>query len=69
MHFLKYVSYVISAVGLIMALAGWLLDLDQVYILIGVLLAWAGLVKIAVVAIWTKVAMMGTEDHHPIAGP
>lgn len=68
MQFLKYTSYLISAVGLIVAAAGWILDLDQIFILIGVLLAWAGIVKIAVVAIWTKVAMIGTEDHRPIAG-
>lgn len=67
-HVLKYASYLIGAVGLVLAIAGWILDLDQMYILIGVLLAWAGFVKVVVVAIWTKVAMMGTEDHRPIAG-
>lgn len=68
MHFLKHTSYLLTALGLFTAGTGWILDFDPVYLLIGVLLAWAGIVKIAVVAIWTKVAMMGTTDHHPIAG-
>jgi len=66
-QFLKYTSYVLTVAGLVVAGAGWILELSPVFILIGVLLAWAGVVKIAVVAIWTKVAKLGTEHHQPIA--
>lgn len=68
MDLLRYTAYLMTAIGSITVGAGWILDLDQVYMLVGVLLAWAGIVKIAVVAIWTKVAMIGTDDHRPIAG-
>lgn len=68
MRFLRYISYVLAALGLVVAGAAWALDLDQVYILGGILLAWAGIIKIVVVAIWARVAMMGTDDHRPIAG-
>ena len=67
-HMLKYLSMFLTAIGVLMAGAAWLLDLDQVFILGGVLLAWAGVVKIAVVAIWTRVALMGTDDHRPVSG-
>ena len=67
MHVLKNLSFVLTAIGVAMAAAAWILDLDQVYILGGVLLAWAGIVKIAVVAIWTRVALIGTDDHRPVS--
>ena len=67
MHVLKNLSFVLTAIGIAMAAAAWILDLDQVYILGGVLLAWAGIVKIAVVAIWTRVALIGTDDHRPVS--
>lgn len=67
MHSLKHLSLVLTAIGCAMAGAAWIFDLDQVYILAGVLLAWAGIVKIAVVAIWTRVALMGTDDHRPVS--
>lgn len=68
MHILKSLSLVLTGIGVLMAGAAWLLNLDQVYILGGVLLAWAGVVKIAVVTIWTRVALMGTDDHRPVSG-
>ena len=67
-HVLNYLSFGLTAIGVVMAAAAWVLDLDQVFILGGVLLAWAGVVKIAAVAIWTRVAMIGTDDHRPVSG-
>lgn len=58
-----------TGIGLALVAIAWIMGLDQIYILIGVLLAWAGFVKIAVVAIWTKIAMIGSDDHRPVAGP
>lgn len=68
MHVLNSLSLILTVMGVALAAGAWLLDLDQVYILGGVLLAWAGIVKIAVVAIWTRVALMGTDDHRPVSG-
>lgn len=58
-----------TGIGLALVAIAWIMGLDQIYILIGVLLAWAGFVKIAVVAIRTKIAMIGSDDHRPVAGP
>lgn len=66
MHHLSNASYAITAIGILVILAALILRLDTSILLTGVLLAWAGIVKIAVVTIWTKVAGMETRDHQPI---
>lgn len=67
MRRLTAISYVLTAIGILMVLAASILSLDTSIILAGVLLAWAGIVKIAVVLIWTKVAGMESSDHKPIS--
>lgn len=69
MDLLNRISLLMTGSGLALVAIAWIMGLDQIYILIGVLLAWAGFVKIAVVAIWTKIAMIGSDDHRPVAGP
>jgi len=64
---LSIASYAITAIGVLIIVVASLLSLDTSIILAGVLLAWAGIVKIAVVLIWTRVAGMGTNDHKPIS--
>ncbi|CAA9547884.1 MAG: hypothetical protein AVDCRST_MAG43-825 [uncultured Thermomicrobiales bacterium] len=67
MRRLNIASYALTAIGILMVLAASILSLDAWIILAGVLLAWAGIVKIAVVLIWTRVAGMETSDHKPIS--
>lgn len=65
MKYLHIASFAITALGLLIALACALLGLDAVWLLAGVLLTWAGIVKIVVVLIWTRVAHLGTDHHLP----
>lgn len=65
MKHLYIASWAITALGLIIALASALLSLDAVWLLAGVLLTWAGIVKIVVVMIWTRLAHLGSDRHVP----
>lgn len=67
MRHLSIASYALTAVGVLLALVASIMNLDTSIVLAGVLLAWAGFVKIAVVLIWTRVAGMETKDHKPIS--
>jgi len=64
---LSNTSYALTAVGIVIVLFALVLDLAPWITLSGVLLAWAGIVKIAVVLVWTRVAHMETDKHRPIS--
>jgi hypothetical protein len=65
MKHLRLTSYAITALGILLAVTASLADLGATWTLAGILLAWAGIVKIVVVLIWTKLARLGTEHHLP----
>lgn len=67
MRHLSIASYALTVIGVLLALVASILSLDTSIVMAGVLLAWAGIVKIAVVLIWTRVAGMDTKDHKPIS--
>lgn len=54
-----------TILGILLIAGSQLLDLNLTWLLAGVLLTWAGIVKIIVVLIWTNVARLGTDDHKP----
>ncbi|MDQ4100405.1 MAG: hypothetical protein M3121_07890 [Chloroflexota bacterium] len=58
MRHLRVMSYVLTAVGVALAVAAAVADLGAGVLLTGILLAWAGIVKIAVVAIWATIARL-----------
>lgn len=66
MRHLSIASYVVTAIGVLLILAASIMSLDISILLAGVLLAWAGLIKIAVVLVWTRVAGMGSPKHEPV---
>ena len=66
MRFLFLVSLSMTALGILLAVGAKVFGLGDVYLLGGILLAWAGLVKIGVVQLWTRVANMGSDQHRPI---
>lgn len=66
MRHLSIASYALTAIGILIVLVASIMSLETSIILAGVLLAWAGIVKVAVVLIWTRVAGMDTNDHKPI---
>jgi len=49
---LRSVSVAMTAAGVILLLAAVLLDLGATWTLVGLLLAWAGVVKVIVVRLW-----------------
>lgn len=69
MRYLRIASWAIAILGLLLVAITALLKLDEVWLLAGIMLTWAGLVKIIVVLIWDRVAHLGTSDHHPTPAP
>lgn len=67
MRHLSITSYALTVVGILIVLSALVLDVTPWITLSGILLAWAGIVKIAVVLIWTRVAHMETDEHKPIS--
>lgn len=61
MRYLRWTSYAITLAGILLAAVAGLTKLGDVWMLAGILLAWAGIVKIIVVMIWERVA----DLHHP----
>jgi hypothetical protein len=65
MKYLHLTSWALLLAGMALVAVWYVAGLDAVWLLGGVLLAWAGIVKIAIVLIWTRLAHMGTERHLP----
>jgi hypothetical protein len=65
MKHLRLTSYAMTLLGVLLALIAATADIDDVWLLAGILLAWAGIVKIAVVLIWTRIAHLSTDQHEP----
>jgi hypothetical protein len=65
MKHLRLTSYVMTLLGVLLALAAAVTDMGGAWLLAGILLAWAGIVKIAVVLIWIRIAHLGTDHHAP----
>jgi len=66
MQSLLRLSLVIAVCGAIILAAALLFDPGVTTQLIGLLLLWAGMVKVAVVLLWTRLAGLGTNRHTPI---
>lgn len=67
-HIMKYIrilSWAMTFLGILLIAATPTLDLSPTWLLTGVLLTWAGIVKIIVVLIWTYLARLGTDEHQP----
>ena len=65
MRHLQLTSYAMTLLGVLLAVVASVADLGAAWVLAGVLLTWAGIVKIAVVLIWTRLAHLGTGQHSP----
>lgn len=66
MRYLNLASHAVTAIGLVAVVGAIVFDLGSAVLLTGLLLAWAGLVKIVVVHLWKHVAGLGTDRHDPI---
>lgn len=67
MRRLRWTSIAITTLGAITLMAAIVLNLGAAFLLTGILLAMAGMVKIVVVHLWVHIAALGTDNHEPIA--
>lgn len=65
MKYLHLTSWAMTILGILTCLGYFAFDLDAMWLMGGILLTWAGIVKIAVVLIWTRIAHLGTDQHRP----
>lgn len=65
MKHLRTLSWVMTILGILLIAGTQIAGLGLTWLLAGVMLTWAGIVKIIVVFIWTNVAHMGTDRHRP----
>lgn len=65
MKHLRTLSWAITILGILLIAGSQVLNMGLTWLLAGALLTWAGMVKIIVVLIWTKVAHLGTDEHRP----
>lgn len=65
MSYLRITSLVMTLVGILLVVATFVLDLTPMWQLAGIMLILAGIVKVAVVTIWTRVATMDDPTPSP----
>ena len=66
MRYLRMASIGVTVLGALAVLAAVILDLGPAVIITGILLAWAGIIKIIVVYLWTHIAGLDSDRHDPI---
>jgi hypothetical protein len=68
MHHLQRISLGMTLAGALLITIALLANLGAMWLLGGMLLVWAGIVKIVVTLIWRHVAHLGSDDHQPTPG-
>ena len=63
---LTTISWAITILGILTVLIGSLLGFSPIWLLVGIFLIIAGVVKLAMLLIWTRLARLGTDEHSPI---
>lgn len=66
MKHLMAVSLGTLLLGVLWIVVAWLGAPDRIWIVPGMFLVIAGIVQVAAVQIWIKVAKLGTDEHDPI---
>lgn len=66
MKHLMIFSIGMMLLGVIWMLVVWTAPIDQVWLVPGAFLIISGVIKMAAVQIWVKVAKIGTDEHKPI---
>lgn len=66
MRYLYITSWAIIAIGVAVTLIGLVTSLDALWLLAGILLLITGIVKFVMLAIWTRIARLDTDEHDPI---
>lgn len=63
MKFIRLASWALTIIGILCIAGSQIFNLSLTWLLTGIFLAWAGMVKIVVVLIWSRVARLGTDDY------
>lgn len=63
---LTTISWAITVLGVLVTLAASLSGLSPLWMLVGIFLIIAGVVKLGMLLIWTRLAKLGTDEHSPI---
>lgn len=66
LRYLTITSWGMTILGIIAIAAAAFLSVDPVWMLLGIMLLMAGIVKIGMMLVWTRIAKMGTDEHSPI---
>lgn len=61
-RYLRSISVLLFVAGLLLMIGSWLLSASPTWTLAGLLLAWAGLVKVVVVRLWRGLAGPGRGE-------
>ena len=64
MRYIRLISLLMVVLGFVLVVAGFVLRLDPLWALAGLLMLWAGIVKVVVAALWRK---LGTSDAVQVA--
>ena len=65
MRHLRTVSVAMTVLGLALVAVATILDLPVTWTLVGLLLAWAGVVKVVVVVLWRGLVAANAADRSP----
>lgn len=66
LRYLTVTSWGMTILGVLAIASAALFDIDPVWMLLGIMLLLAGVVKLGMMLIWTRIAKMGTDQHRPI---
>ena len=65
MIYVRISSWGMTLLGMVCIALTAVLNLDLMWLLTGILLAFAGIVKLTIMLIWTRLAHFGTDKHAP----
>ena len=65
MKYVQYSSWGMTILGMACIALTAVLGLDLMWLLTGILLSFAGIVKLTILLIWTRLAHLGMDRHVP----
>lgn len=66
MRHLMILSVGMIITGIIWMLVAWFAPMDSIWVIPGLFMVIAGIMKIVAVQIWIHIAKLGTDEHRPI---
>jgi uncharacterized membrane protein HdeD (DUF308 family) len=66
LRYLQFTSIGMIVLGILAVASATFLNVDPVWMLLGIMLLLGGVVKVVSLLIWTRIAKLGTDEHAPI---